>query len=83
MMGRNLKFAKGFTNQENIVQMGRNFVNAKRDPGKKKWYRIKSNCEAVRYLQTNKKRRSADEEDCDKSMWIWRNQHSIRGNVHC
>ena len=36
MMGRNLKFAKGFTNQENIVQMGRNFVNAKRDPGEKK-----------------------------------------------
>ena len=36
MMGRNLKFAKGFTNQENIMQMGRNFVNAKRDPGKKK-----------------------------------------------
>lgn len=55
MMERNLKFAEGFTNQKNILHVGRNFVNVKKDPGKKKRHRIRSKLEAVRYLQTKKK----------------------------
>ena len=73
MMERNIKFAEGFPNQKNILHMCKNFVNEKKDPGKKKRHRIRNICEAVRYLQTNKKRRSIDEDDCDKIMWIWRN----------